>query len=230
MEAALAASSMLLPHGYEGQGPEHSSARIERFLQLAAEDSIQVAYAIDRRAATSTCCAGRRCGTSRKPLIVFTPKSLLRQPAAASTVDALGRESFLTVMPEREVTDPETILLCTGKLVHELRAERDKRGADKTAIVALEQLYPFPRHELAAELDRFRDARNIVWIQEEPANMGALFFVVPRIEALTRGRHVRTLKRSASASPATGSPKAHKMEQTALIELAFSKRAAAQTG
>jgi 2-oxoglutarate dehydrogenase E1 component len=212
---------VLLPHGYEGQGPEHSSARIERFLQLAAEDAIQITQ--PSTAAQHFHLLRRQALRKwRKPLIVFTPKSMLRHVAAASTVEALSREGFLNVMPEREVTQADTVLLCTGKLVHQLRAEREKRGADGTAIVALEQLYPFPRHELAAELDRFREARNILWIQEEPANMGARSFVVPQIEPLTRGRHVRTLKRSASASPSTGSPKAHKLEQTALIELAFS--------
>jgi len=212
---------VLLPHGHEGQGPEHSSARIERYLQLAAEDAIQVAqpstagqhfHLLRRQALRSW----------RKPLIVFTPKSLLRHPAAASERSALERDRFLNVMPERGIDSADRILLCTGKLVHELRAERKKRGAKSTAIIAIEQLYPFPRTELEAELDRFADARNIIWVQEEPANMGALFFAVPRLEQLTRGRHVRTIKRSASASPATGSPKAHQLEQRALIELAFS--------
>jgi 2-oxoglutarate dehydrogenase E1 component len=212
---------VLLPHGFEGQGPEHSSARIERFLQLAAEDAIQIAQ--PSTAAQHFHLLRRQALRKwRKPLIVFTPKSLLRLPAAASARSAFERQRFLNVMPERKVERAERILLCTGKLVHELRAERDKRGADATAIIALEQLYPFPKAELGAELDRFADARNIIWIQEEPANMGALFFVVPRLEPLARGRHIRTIKRSASASPATGSPKAHQLEQRALIEIAFS--------
>ncbi|MDH3403649.1 MAG: 2-oxoglutarate dehydrogenase E1 component [Acidobacteriota bacterium] len=212
---------VLLPHGFEGQGPEHSSARIERFLQLAAEDAIQIAQ--PTTAAQHFHLLRRQALRKwRKPLIVFTPKSLLRHPAAASARAAFGRERFLPVMPERQLDSAERILLCTGKLAHELRAEREKRGAGATAIVALEQLYPFPRHELAAELDRFGEAREILWVQEEPANMGALFFVVPRLEPLTRGRHVRTVKRSPSASPATGSPKAHALEQQALLDLAFS--------
>ncbi|MEZ5330553.1 MAG: 2-oxoglutarate dehydrogenase E1 component [Thermoanaerobaculia bacterium] len=214
---------VLLPHGFEGQGPEHSSARIERFLQLAAEDAIQVAqpstaaqhFHLLRRQAL------RRW---RKPLIVFTPKSMLRHPSAASPRDSFSRDRFLEVMPERRVEKAERILIATGKILHELRAERDDRGADHVAVVGLEQLYPFPDRELAAELDRFRDARDILWVQEEPANMGALFFVVPRIEPLARGRHVRTVKRSASASPATGSAKAHKMEQATLLDLAFAAR------
>jgi 2-oxoglutarate dehydrogenase E1 component len=212
---------VLLPHGYEGQGPEHSSARIERFLQLAAEDAIQIAQ--PSTAAQHFHLLRRQALRKwRKPLIVFTPKSMLRHAAATSDVAALGREGFLPVMPDRVVERAERILLCSGKLIHDLRAERERRGNTTTAIVGLEQLYPFPRPELEAELDRLPDARSILWVQEEPANMGALFFVLPRLEPLTRGRHVRTVKRSASASPATGSPKAHQLEQKALVELAFS--------
>ena len=213
---------VLLPHGFEGQGPEHSSARIERFLQLAAEDAIQVAqpstaaqhFHLLRRQAL------RRW---RKPLVVLTPKSMLRHAGAASPRESLTRESFLEIMPEREVEDADRILIASGKILHELRAERETRGADRIAILGLEQLYPFPETDLSGELDRFRGARDIVWVQEEPANMGALFFVVPRIEPLARGRHVRTVKRSASASPATGSAKAHKLEQATLLELALGK-------
>ncbi len=212
---------LLLPHGYEGQGPEHSSARLERFLQLAAEDGIQVA-----QPSTAAQCfhllrrqALRRW---RKPLIVFTPKSVLRLPAAASPVEAFGRDRFLTVLPEQKLERAGRVLLATGKLVHELRSERDRRGDERTAIVALEQLYPFPKAELAAELARFADARDLVWVQEEPANMGALSFVLPRLESAAGGRPVRSIKRSASASPATGSAKAHQLEQKTLLSLAFS--------
>ena len=211
---------VLLPHGYEGQGPEHSSGRIERFLQLAAEDAIQVAQ--PSTAGQYFHLLRRQCLRAwRKPLIVFTPKSMLRHPAAASPVAALSRKRFWNVRPEREIEDATRIVLCTGKVGHELRAERKKRGDEQTAIISIEQLYPFPREELSAELDRFPEARDIVWVQEEPANMGAMFFVVPRIERLTRGRHVRTVKRSRSASPATGSARAHQLEQRTLLELAF---------
>jgi 2-oxoglutarate dehydrogenase E1 component len=211
---------VLLPHGFEGQGPEHSSARMERFLQLAAEDAIQIAQ-------PSTPCQQfhllRRQALRRwrKPLIVFTPKSLLRHKAAISPLADLSRSRFWNVMPERKVEQAKRVLLCTGKIGHELRAERARRGDTSTAIISLEQLYPFPADELAAELDRFRDARDLLWVQEEPANMGALSFVLPRIEPLARGRHLRSVKRSRSASPATGSAKAHQMEQKTLIELAL---------
>ncbi len=211
---------VLLPHGYEGQGPEHSSARIERFLQLAAEDAIQVAQ--PSSAAQHFHLLRRQALRKwRKPLIVFTPKSMLRHPAAASPRHALERDRFLTVVPELELEEPKRLVLCTGKIGHELRAERERRGDRRTAVVSIEQLYPFPAAELGAELDRFPEAREILWVQEEPANKGALFFVQPRIERLARGRHVRTVKRSASASPATGSTKAHQLEQKTLLALAL---------
>ena len=211
---------LLLPHGYEGQGPEHSSARIERYLQLAAEDNLQICqpsnaaqyFHLLRRQAL------RRW---RKPLIVFTPKGMLRNPAAASPLADLGRPRFLNVVPERKVAAAKRVLMCTGKLAHELRAECGRRGSSDTAIVVLDQLYPFPEEELAEELKRHSEARDIVWVQEEPANMGALFYVMPRIAPLTGGRPVRSVKRSASASPATGSPKAHDLEQKTLLTLAF---------
>ncbi len=212
---------VLLPHGFEGQGPEHSSARMERFLQLAAEDAIQVAQ-------PSTACQHfhllRRQALRRwrKPLIVFTPKSMLRSKAAAAPLAELARPRFWNVMPERDVEAARRVLICTGKIGHELRAERSKRGDDSIAILSVEQLYPFPADELLAELDRFADARDLVWVQEEPANMGALSFVMPRLEQISRGRHVRSIKRSPSASPATGSAKAHQMEQKTLVDLALS--------
>ncbi len=212
---------VLLPHGYEGQGPEHSSARMERFLQLAAEDAIQIAQ-------PSTACQHfhllRRQALRRwrKPLIVFTPKSMLRHKAAASPLQELSRPRFWNVLPERNIEQARRVLLCSGKIGHELRAERTSRGDESTAILSLEQLYPFPTDELLAELDRFRDARDLIWVQEEPANKGALAFVLPRLERIARGRHVRSIKRSASASPATGSAKAHQMEQKTLVDLALS--------
>jgi len=217
----LSSLVVLLPHGFEGQGPEHSSARIERFLQLAAEDAIQVTQ--PTTAAQYFHLLRRQVLRSwRKPLIVFTPKSMLRYAGAASPIESFSRQSFLNVMPDREITDAKRVILCTGKIAHELRAERKKRGIDSIAIVSIEQLYPFPRIELGQELDKYGSARDIVWVQEEPANMGARFFVVPLIEQVSRGRRVRSIKRAASASPATGSAKAHAMEQRTLIELALS--------
>jgi 2-oxoglutarate dehydrogenase E1 component len=214
---------MLLPHGYEGQGPEHSSARNERYLQLAAEDNIQIAQ--PSNAAQFFHLLRRQALRSwRKPLVVFTPKSMLRHPDAMSPLADLTRDRFLPVVPDPEMRDAKRILLCSGKIGHELRLERNRRheaSSASTAVVFVDQLYPFPEAELQAELDAHPEAREVVWVQEEPANMGALFFVEPRLELLAHGRHVRTVKRSPSASPATGSPKAHALEQRTLLNLAF---------
>jgi len=211
---------LLLPHGYEGQGPEHSSARIERYLQLAAEDNIQVCqpsnaaqyFQLLRRQAL------RRW---RKPMIVFTPKSMLRHPDASSPIEDFARPRFEWVVPDREVGAAERVLICTGKIGHELRAERKARGDSNTAILFLDQLYPFPKNELRAEMARHPNAREMVWVQEEPANMGALSYVLPRIRTYFPDIPARSVKRSASASPATGSAKAHELEQKTLLTLAF---------
>ncbi len=211
---------LLLPHGYEGQGPEHSSARIERFLQLAARDNIQVCqpstaaqyFHLLRRQAL------RRW---RKPLVVFTPKSMLRHPAALSPLADFSRPRFLTVIPDSEISGASRVLVATGKIGHELRAERARRQDRSTAILFLDQLYPFPEADLAAALAQHPQAREIVWVQEEPANMGALHHVLPRLRQMEPDCAVRSVKRSAAPSPATGSAKAHALEQKAIIELAF---------
>ncbi len=211
---------LLLPHGHEGQGPEHSSARIERYLQLAAEDNIQVCqpstaaqyFHLLRRQAL------RRW---RKPLVVFTPKSMLRHPDAASPIEEFTHPRFLTVIPEMEIENAGRILICSGKIGHELRRERKQRKDTATAIVFLEQFYPFPKDALVAAISAHPSAREIVWVQEEPANMGGLFYVVPRLDRIAGGLPVRSVKRSASASPATGSAKAHELEQKTLLTLAF---------
>ena len=211
---------LLLPHGYEGQGPEHSSARIERFLQLSARDNFQICQPSN---------AGqyfhllRRQGLRkwRKPLVVFTPKSMLRHPDALSPLEDLTHQKFLPVIPDTETQDAKRILICTGKIGHELRVERQKRRDFDTAIVFLEQMYPFPEAELAEELKRHGSARDIVWVQEEPANMGALFYMLPRLRHLDPDRPVLSVKRSASPSPSTGSAKAHEVEQKTLLALAF---------
>lgn len=214
---------LLLPHGYEGQGPEHSSARLERYLQAAAEDNIQVAY--PSTAAQYFHLLRRQALRKwRKPLVVMTPKGMLRAKPATSPRESFTRERFYTVMPERKLDKADRAVIATGKVLHDLRKERDKREDDQTAILGVEQLYPFPHDELLAELDRLGPLREIVWVQEEPANMGALSFVMPELERLSRGKPVRTVKRAPSASPATGSPEAHKMEQKTLMALAFTTR------
>jgi len=211
---------LLLPHGYEGQGPEHSSARIERFLQLAARDNVQICqpsnagqyFHLLRRQALRKW---------RKPLVVFTPKSMLRHPDALSPLEDLTHQRFLPVIPDTETQDAKRILLCTGKIGHELRTERQRRKDMNAAIVFLEQMYPFPEAELTAELERHISARDIVWVQEEPSNMGALSYILPRLKYIANDRPVHSVKRSASSSPATGSAKAHEVEQKTLLALAF---------
>ena len=211
---------LLLPHGYEGQGPEHSSARIERFLQLAARDNFQICqpsnagqyFHLLRRQALRHW---------RKPLVIFTPKSMLRHPDASSPIEDFTHKRFLPVLEDYEVPDAARILICTGKIGHELRAERKKRKDLTTAVVFVEQLYPFPETELTAALEKHPSARDIVWVQEEPSNMGALFYMLPRLRRIAGNRPVLSVKRSAGASPATGSAKAHEVEQKTLLTLAF---------
>jgi 2-oxoglutarate dehydrogenase E1 component len=211
---------MLLPHGYEGQGPEHSSARIERYLQLAANDNIQVCqpstaaqyFHLLRRQAM------RRW---RKPLIAFTPKSMLRHPDASSSMAEFALPRFQNVLPDNEVESPRRLLVCSGKIGHNLRVERAKRKDMGVGIIFVEQLYPWPEEELQAALDQHPSAEEIVWVQEEPANMGAFSYAIPLLRRLAGDRTVLSVKRSASATPATGSAKAHEIEEKTLIDLAF---------
>jgi 2-oxoglutarate dehydrogenase E1 component len=211
---------LLLPHGYEGQGPEHSSARIERYLQLAAGDNIQVCqpstaaqyFHLLRRQALRNW---------RKPLVVFTPKSMLRHADASSPLADFSAERYRNVLADTSVSGPRRILVCSGKIGHNLRVEREKRQDRSLAIVFVEQLYPWPEEEMQAALDRHPEATEIVWVQEEPANMGALSHVMPHLRRMAGDRAVLSVKRSAGASPATGSAKAHEMEEKTLIDLAF---------
>ena len=210
---------LLLPHGHEGQGPEHSSARIERYLQLCARDNMQVCqpssaaqyFHLLRRQALRKW---------RKPLMCFTPKSMLRHPEAVSPLSDLTRPRFETVVLDGEVQNAERVLLCSGKIGHELKMERRRRKDDSTAILFLDQIYPFPEGALEEALNQHSRARDFVWVQEEPANMGALWFVEPRLHRLL-GPGVRSIKRAASATPATGSHKAHELEQKTLLNMAF---------
>lgn len=217
----LSGLTLLLPHGFEGQGPEHSSARLERFLQLCAEDNMQVVQ--PSNAAQYFHLLRRQVRRKwRKPLIVMTPKSMLRLPAATSPLSEFTSGRFKNVIGDDTAYDSASrVIICSGKIVHELRTERTKRETKDTAIITLEQLYPFPETELAEELSRYENVKNVIWVQEEPANMGALFFVRPYLDQLADRGTVSTVRRSASASPATGSAKAHELEQKALIHLAF---------
>ncbi|UCF37696.1 MAG: 2-oxoglutarate dehydrogenase E1 component [Acidobacteriota bacterium] len=213
---------MLLPHGYEGQGPEHSSARVERFLQLAARDNIQVAQ--PSTAAQYFHLLRRQILRNwRKPLVVFTPKSMLRHPSASSDLTDFTQPRFQTLITDPVVKDARKILICTGKIGHELVRERDARKDFSTAVFFVEQLYPFPESELRKALAQHPNSTELVWVQEEPANMGALSFVQPRLNRIGGGRMFRSVKRSATGTPATGSAKAHQVEQKTLVTLAFAK-------
>ena len=214
---------MLLPHGYEGQGPEHSSARMERFLQLAAQDNMVIAQ--PSTAAQHFHLLRRQALRSwRKPLVVFSPKSMLRHPDASSTLADLAAPQFQNVVPDTSLQNPRRVLICSGKIGHNLRVEREKRqksGQDaNVAIVFLDQLYPWPEQEMQAALDQHPKAE-VVWVQEEPANMGARSYVMPELRRMTRDRVVINVTRHANASPATGSAKAHDLEEKALIDMAF---------
>jgi 2-oxoglutarate dehydrogenase E1 component len=219
----LSGLTMLLPHGFEGGGAEHSSARIERFLQLCAEDNMQVCY--PSTAAQQFHLLRRQALRKwKKPLIIFTPKSMLRAAAASSPVEDFTGGSFLPVIDDAdEFKNAERLLVCSGKIAHELRAERKKREDNSVAIITIEQFYPFPEEELREVLLQYQKAGHVVWVQEEPSNMGAMFYMKPKLDALSGGRKVSTIRRSESASPATGSPKAHTYEQQALLNLAFAK-------
>ena len=217
----LSGLTLLLPHGYEGQGPEHSSARVERFLQLCAEDNMQVVY--PSTAAQYFHVIRRQVLRKwRKPLIVFTPKSMLRSPAAACDRSLFTDGKFENLLDDKPGYEAaRKILFCSGKIVHELRKEREARNINDIAIVSVEQLYPFPEREVVDLLYKYRKASSLVWVQEEPSNMGALFYTRPILERLAGERRVSTVRRSESASPSTGSPKAHALEQGALIKMAF---------
>jgi 2-oxoglutarate dehydrogenase E1 component len=214
---------LLLPHGFEGQGPEHSSARLERFLTLASEDNIQVAqpttpaqmFHLLRRQAL------RRW---RKPLIVMTPKSLLRHARAVSTLDELAQGRFQRVLPDRRERPRATtrVLLCSGKLYYELEEAREQQGRADVAILRLEQLYPLGEQDLGPALADYKANVPVMWVQEEPQNMGAWRSLQARFGERLLARHPFSgLTRPASASPATGSSNSHKIEQRELIEQAF---------
>jgi 2-oxoglutarate dehydrogenase E1 component len=220
---------MLLPHGYEGQGPEHSSARLERYLQQSAEDNWQVVNCTTP--ANYFHALRRQVGRDfRKPLIVMTPKSLLRNKAAVSSLKDFGPgSSFHRVLPEAEAIKPgdkiRRVVLCSGKVYYDLIADRTARKIDDVAILRLEQLYPFPEEPLAEELTKYPNAE-VVWCQEEPENMGAWYFADRRIEntlktiAHKAGRP-RYVGRHEMAATATGLLRRHNMEQAALVEQAL---------
>jgi 2-oxoglutarate dehydrogenase E1 component len=221
----LSGITLLLPHGYEGAGPEHSSARIERWLQMAAEDNIQVCnpstpaqfFHLLRRQVLRPL---------RKPLAVMTPKSLLRAPAATSHIDELTKGTFQRVLADDPRIDPkgvQRILLTSGKLYYDLAKVRAEQKRDDIAIVRLEQYYPL-NTALDRVLDVYPAGTDLVWVQEEPRNMGAAYFLLANLEShLARKFPFRIVSRPESASPATGSHASHDLEQRMLTDQAFAK-------
>ena len=213
---------MLLPHGYEGQGPEHSSARVERFLQLCADDNMQVVYPTTS-AQMFHLIRKQVKQAFRKPLVVLTPKSMLRLPAAVSRTEAFVFGHFRQVLPDVAITDGNAItkvLLCSGKIYHELCVQREKSGQNTTAVVRLEQLYPFPDGALTKVLAMYPNAKKFVWVQEEPRNKGAYRFAQAQLSELL-GITVDYVGRQDSASPAVGSHKQHAIEQEKILAQAI---------
>ncbi len=214
---------MLLPHGYEGQGPEHSSARIERFLVLSAEDNMQICNATT---AAQLFHLLRRQAMQKPPtpLVVFTPKSLLRHQNSRSSIDEMLTGTFEELLVDTSVSDPESvrqIVFCSGKVAYDAMAEREKRQAP-TAIARVEQLFPWPYEAVAAEVARYPGASEIVWLQEEPENMGPWNSIKGRLYEVHGETHdIRRVSRFESGSPATGSAKVHAQELTELLDRVF---------
>jgi 2-oxoglutarate dehydrogenase complex dehydrogenase (E1) component-like enzyme len=220
---------MLLPHGYEGQGPEHSSARLERFLQQAAENNMRVANCTTP-AQYFHLLRTQAHLQQRRPLIIMTPKSLLRHPKATSPLSAFTDGRFQSVL-EDVTADPDTtrrVVLCTGKIYYDLLAAREQADSSDVALVRVEMLYPFPHDALRALLDRFADAE-VVWAQEEPRNMGAWSFIAPLLREVS-GREPRYAGRPLRASPAEGFADAHEREQRRIVSDALEPAAAPRKG
>jgi len=218
--------TLMLPHGYEGQGPEHSSARVERFMQLAADTNMQI---VQPTTASQIFHVLRRqmVRDLRKPLVIFTPKSLLRNKDATSPVSEFTKGSFQTVIPENKALKADKVkrvIACSGKVYYDLVKQREAKGSEDVAIVRLEQLYPFPHKAFAAEIKKYPNATDVVWCQDEPQNQGAWFFIQHNIhENMLEGQKLGYAGRAASASPAVGYSHLHQDQQKALIEAAFAK-------
>jgi 2-oxoglutarate dehydrogenase E1 component len=215
---------LLLPHGYEGQGPEHSSARLERYLQLCALDNMQVCvpttpaqmFHMLRRQMLRGC---------RKPLVVMTPKSLLRHKLAVSSLDDLSNGHFHLVIPDQRIKDNKKVkrvVLCSGKVYYDLFEAAEQQKITDVAIVRVEQLYPFPRIEVNAELDKYPAAKEMIWCQEEPQNQGAWFQIRHHLQACADGHHsLHYAGRVRSPAPACGHLNTHVAEQKALVQQAL---------
>jgi 2-oxoglutarate dehydrogenase E1 component len=221
---------MLLPHGMEGMGPEHSSGRLERFLNMSVSDNIQVCN-VTTPAQIFHVLRRQVLRPYRKPLIVMSPKNLLRHPGAQSTLEDLTRGSFRHIIPDdsRDPARVDRVLLCSGKVYYDLATARDERKLDNVAIVRIEQLYPLRRDELLDTLAVYREGTRLVWVQEEPRNMGAWMFVNRNIPPLILSSFTWSgVSRPLSASPATGSASRHKLEHGKLLEEALGLSAGSQ--
>jgi 2-oxoglutarate decarboxylase len=210
---------MLLPHGYEGQGPEHSSGRIERYLSLSARNNIRVAQPTTA-AQYFHLLRSQVLREHPVPLIVFTPKSMLRAVQTRSPIAEFEQGSFHTVLNDR-VEDPglvTRVVMASGKVAHEALARRDEISASNVAVVRVEQLYPWPALEIDKALETYENVSEVVWLQEEPENMGAWPFVHLQMHHQLRGLKVSHVARAESASPATGSSLVHAAEQADLLE------------
>lgn len=217
---------LLLPHGFEGSGPEHSSARIERFLQLCVKDNIQVVY--PTTAAQYFHCLRRQALRKwRKPLVIMTPKSLLRSPRAVSTLQEFSQGAFQRIIPDtrEEPHDTDRVILCSGKINYDLEQRRKELRQENVAILRLEQLYPLSDSELRAHLEPYHTRTPVVWVQEEPENMGAWPYLSLRFGHTLFGTHDFTaISRERAASPATGSPRLHKQQQLRILSEALAVR------
>ena len=217
---------MLLPHGMEGQGPEHSSARLERYLQLCADNNWQVCN-LTTPAQYFHALRRQMRRNFRKPLVVMSPKSLLRHKLAVSDVTALSEGTFQTVLPEANALDAANVhrvLLCSGKVFYDLSMAREQRDVSDVAIIRVEQLYPYPAAEISAALAPFTAATEVCWVQEEPWNMGAWHFIHQRLQPLVGERPLRYIGRDEASSPAVGSYKLHQTEQADIVDRALRKR------
>ncbi|MDR7377832.1 2-oxoglutarate dehydrogenase E1 component [Rhodoferax ferrireducens] len=218
--------TLMLPHGYEGQGPEHSSARLERFMQLSADTNMQV---VQPTTASQIFHLLRRqmVRNLRKPLVIMTPKSLLRAKDAASPLSEFTKGGFQTVIPESKELKADKVkrvIACSGKVYYDLAKKREEKGADDVAILRVEQLYPFPHKAFATELKKYPNATEVVWCQDEPQNQGAWFFVQHYLhENMVEGQKLGYSGRAASASPAAGYSHLHQDQQKALVDGAFGK-------
>jgi len=217
--------TLMLPHGYEGQGPEHSSARPERFLQLCADNNMQVVQPTNA-AQIFHLLRRQMIRVFRKPLVILTPKSLLRHKDAASDLSELARGEFHTVLGDKAADGKKVkrAILCSGKVYYDLAAERRERGDESVALLRIEQLYPFPHKALAAELKKYPAATEIVWCQDEPQNQGAWLYAQHHVmENMAEGQKLAYAGRPASASPAVGYYAKHAEQQKALVHAAFAK-------